>query len=181
MLFTLFSPEKGLAVLHKRGSKKNTSRFPDIFDEVNIFSEQAKASELRFISDFELISKPEKLAFIYENFEAACKLSKFIKKNIKYLENFEEVYSLFSSALNALNEGSNASLVLIKFFYLFAKKEGYPIKESFAKSLNSEHLETLSLVLKQSAKDCTVSRQKSLEILKFLEVWLFSETDFVKE
>lgn len=180
MLFFLFSKDKGLVALHKRVSSKKASALPDIFNEICAQTTKAKTGELLFLGEFEILKQYASLAKNYENFNAACELSKFIQKNIRYLDEFSQPYKTFEAALESLQTNANSSIIKIKFLYLFAKMEGFPIKEAFAKNLNSSTFAILSQILSTPALECNFNKQQVSKILENLEIWIYNNTDIVR-
>ena len=173
--YRLYSPDHGLVTLMKRASAKKTSMLPDVFDEISAVC-RAGSRNVWFVSEFERLSSRISLAADYERFSAAAEISKIVAANSTYLENHNTLYAHTLSAIDSLASGGLAHIVEFKFLYLFARSEGYPVKESFLAGLNAEDLERTVEILK-GPSDSVSSEPEAQRLLRVLKHWISAFTD----
>ena len=177
LLYKLLSPEDGLLTVYKRASAKKTSQLPDFFDEISADASKAKNGDMLFLNEFEIQKRRTGIARNYDSFCVASDITKLLLHNSRYLEHFDSVYAALSGALDALDAGACADAVKIKFLYVFVRDEGYPVKESFARSLNDEDYALLVKILKTPSLECRIEENESARLLMHLERWMYSSTD----
>ena len=177
ILYRVFSPEAGLLALYKRVSSKTASALPDIFDAISARVSKASGGDLMFVEEFEILGRRTGLAADYAAFCAACDIARIVAKNTRYLEEFARLHSALEGALDALEAGACADVVKVKFLYVFARDEGYPVKESFARSLDGGDLKLLSRLLSAPSSECGADSDGAARLLFALERWLYSSTD----
>lgn len=176
VLFRIFSAESGLAVLHKRVSQKKTAQLPDLFDVISAEAERSKTGGVLFLKDFERIASHARIAENYEAFECAAQIAKCALKNCVYLESFEKMHETLLAAFGAIAAGAAPVCVRLKFLYVFARGEGYPVKEDFAANLSAAEFEILKKILKTPAAELgEVGGAGAL--LENMEKWIGANTD----
>lgn len=177
VIFKIFSREDGIVFVYKRISKKKTADLADYFDEVSIQTQKAKMGDMLFASEFEVLKSRIELAKDYEAFECASKLAIYCIKNSAYLENFEYLYDNLIAALNALMLGANKTACELKFMYLFARNEGYAIKENFFINLDLSEQKIFREILLTASKDLKLPESQTLPILNKMLLWISENTD----
>ena len=179
VLFKVFSKAEGIVALYKRVSQKKAASLPDYFDEVHFDVQRAKNGNMLFASEYEILVRRTELAKRYEAYECAAKLALCCARNGAYLENFERLYKCFEAALNALISGADPAVCELKFMYLFARDEGYAIKEDFFANLDAEGRNLFKQILLSPAKDSDAFASGSRLLLVEMLTWISLNTDIL--
>lgn len=179
VLFKIFSKSEGIVALYKRVSQKRAASLPDYFDEVCFEVQKAKSGNMLFASECEILARRTELAKNYEAYECAAKLALCCANNGLYLENFERLYNNFEAALNALICGADAAVCELKFMYLFARDEGYAIKEDFFANLDPEGRSLFRQILLSPAKDSCAFASGARVLLGEMLTWISTNTDIL--
>ncbi len=183
LLFRIFSPKRGLIAAMRKVSATKTSVLPDLFDQCSFelapFGSDENA-DLFALKDFSVAERMEGIPKDYACFSAAARICLWVEKNGRYSENPKDFYRVIVGALEALNTGANADLVLLKFLYVFCRDEGYAVKEDFFPSLGSGDADILRLALKTPSKDLGSLKESDFaRLLKRLEIWTAANTDIL--
>ena len=176
-MFRIFSAESGLCVLHKRVSQKKTAQLPDFLDVVAAEAERSKTGGMFFLKDFEILASHPRVAESYEAFSDAAEIAKCALKNSAYLESFGGMYERLRAAFAAINSGADSACVRIKFMYVFARDEGYPIKEDFAAGLGAEEFSALKKILSTPAAELGADIPGKNPLLEKMLFWIAAQTD----
>lgn len=179
VLFHILSKKDGLISCVKRVSSKKSSILPDLFDEVFLILDEMKSSDLKIVREFDILKNRIGLASRYESFIGMSEMAMFIFDNAKYLESCEKVYDLFEASLDSALLGASCVVLKIKFFYVLAKHEGYPVKESFATAISSESRVLLQSILSTPSLYCNSDDGESIILLNSLIGWMRDYTDFL--
>lgn len=179
IVFKIFSKSEGIVAVYKRISQKKASFLPDYFDEVCFAVKQGREGSMLFGSDCEILARRTELAKNYSSYECASKLALCCVKNGSYLENFEALYHTFEAALRALAEGADYIACEIKFMYVFARNEGYAIREDFFANLDLKERELFKSVLLTPAKELNIDADECAKLLKKMNFWIAENTDII--
>ena len=177
---TAFAHDLGLMRMMKKCSAKKTSSLPDLFDDIAIAGEMQSPTSLKFARDFDIIKRRNDIATNYDSFEQACKISLSVVKNGAHIENSARLSTQLRSALDAIANGASAEIVRLKFMYLLAKNEGYPVKEDFYARLSQPQKELFSLLIKLPALELKDYATRTSPILESYLNWLYSNTDIIE-
>ena len=74
-------------------------------------------------------------------------------------EQGEANYRLVLRALDSLSDGAPPFAVMLKALYLFAREEGYPVLEDWARNLRPEQAEKVAAILNTPLADMTVAKE----------------------
>ena len=177
---TAFAHDVGLMRMMKKCSVKKTSSLPDLFDDIAISGEMQSPTSLKFARDFDIIKRRNDIATNYNSFEHACKISLSIVKNGAHIEDCAKLSTQLRSALDAIANGASAEIVRLKFMYLLAKNEGYPVKEDFYARLPQPQKELFSLLIKLPALELKDYATRTEPVLESYLNWLYSNTDIIE-
>ena len=177
ILFKVFSKVDGIVALYKRVSQKKAASLPDYFDEVCFEVQKAKSGNMLFASEYDILVRRTELAKRYEAYECAAKLALCCARNGAYLENFEPLYESFEAALNALISGADAAVCELKFMYLFARNEGYAIREDFFANLDNESRGIFKQILLSPSKALDLPASDARGLLDAMLAWIAENTD----
>ena len=176
----VFSSVQGLQpALLRKARKKGSPSLPDLFDEVELALQVTKTSGIPFIKEHRVLNKRTELSSSHTRFSAASGIAKFYLENGGHLLEPEKFAFLLDSCLHALINGGEPMVVRFKMLYVFAKAEGYPVRQSWLVGLSNKELDFAQRVLFQRVSEQSPEIEKMESSLNSLENWLESETELV--
>lgn len=175
----LFCPECGVIDAMKRVSQKKSTPIPDIFDEISVELEHAKSGALKFLKSFEVIKKRRGIARSYENLTHASAIAECVLRNARNMENCEKISALLKNSLDAIDILNAPAAARLKFMYVFARDEGYPIIEDFFSSLNGEEKQNFAFIIKTAIKQLETFDSVAENYIAPLESWIRINTDIL--
>ena len=96
-----------------------------------------------------------------------------------HAETFDGAYKLFLQGLESWLSGKRPDVVLFKCLYLFAKAEGYPVKEQWLQSLDDAGRGEAEMVLHHPVSEQTTNIARVDILLQSLKNWLAAHTDIL--
>ena len=178
--YQIFSVDHGLLLCLKRISSKKTPKvLPDLFDRAELDLEKPQSGSAWFLNDYRVIKRHNGIARNYKTLLCASEFASALLKNLVHAETFEGLYRLTEVAMQSWEEGLNPTVVLFKSFYLFAREEGYPVKEDWWRNLPPASREQAALILNKKTENLKI-REEALEcLLEDLKRWLTHSTDIL--
>ena len=165
--------------LLRKAHKKKLFSPPDLFDDVEVMLKAASGRGLPFVQEYVVHSKRRQLGTNFEKFEAAGILSRFYLANGEHLLDCSVFYKILRSALSALVDEMDPSTVLFKALFIFASKEGLPVKEAWLQSqTETMRKQVIELVERPLAKSPHLAIYSS-EWLYSLKNWLRAESELI--
>lgn len=165
--------------LLRKANKKKLFSPPDLFDDLEVILKPASAGGLPFVKEYIVHSKRRQLGTNFEKFEAAGLLSRFYLANGEHLLDSSVFYKILRSALSALVDEMDPSTVLFKALFVFASKEGLPVKEAWLQSQKQTiRKQVIELVERPVAKSPHLAVYSS-EWLSSLRNWLRAESELI--
>jgi hypothetical protein len=135
--FVLFSADHGnltaLQRVPRRASASHVS--PDLFDEVSAFLESSNQGRTWFVKEVRVTARREGIGRSYDALRFASALAAVIGRNQVHEESRPGVAALLRAAFDAFAAAGRPDVVHLKSLYLFARDEGYPVKEEWVPSL----------------------------------------------
>ncbi len=180
LYISAFSDTLGLFAIMKRASSKGTSRLPDIFDDITGNATSKTSDSVKFLGEFEILESRRGIALNYDAFSQASAICKCLLRNGRHLENSAEISQILRRALDTIAKGAPAKIARLKFMYLLAKNEGYPVKEDFYASLSNERANLFANIIKTPTNQCVDFADKSEEILDIFLKWIYARTDILE-
>lgn len=149
---TVFSPTHGTLLALQRLSKKSsatTSASPplDLFDEAALRLESSNQGQTWFIKESQLLARPTDIGRSYDALRHASALASLVARNPVAEESRLAVAALLRQAFAALATTPRPDFVWFKSLYLFARDEGYPIKEHWFPTLVAADREAVAALL----------------------------------
>jgi len=180
---TAFSDTLGALLFIKKISSQKTSQQPDLFDDISGTADapqSAEGSTLRFLRDFEITRRRAGIAKSYDALEQASMLAQCAAKNGRHVENCAKLSARLRRALDAMDAGAPPHVVSLKFMYLFARDEGYPIIEDFFNGLSEPKRALFSALVKTPAGECAELSTRAVDMLEEMCRWIYAETDIIE-
>ena len=128
--YHLLSEDRGMLIgMVRRSSKLNVKLQIDLFDEGEFRIELKPGSHSGFIKDVHISRKRTAIARNYKSFEATSKFAKLLLSNPIHEENLPAITETLLKGLDAWESEANPLATYLKCLYLYARQEGYPVKE----------------------------------------------------
>lgn len=170
---TVLSPGAGLvSFLHRRSRKSGPTGSLDLFDRIAATLERRDSGGLPFSREVRILRRRSGLGEHYEGLREACRFARLLIANPVHDDSREAVGNLLEQALDAWERGDHAAIVAVKCLYVFARTEGYPVREDWRRRLSPENRSTATHVLNQSPRDVDQEPRKVESIRRDLELYL---------
>lgn len=163
LLLTLLAPEHGLLHAFKRTSSRGRQPLPDLFDEVSLILNKAGGSNFWFVSEYLVKRRRPQIGAHYQAFLYACRYALLLSHHVFEAEEGSLWTEQLHQALDAFEGGIRPEAAYFKSLYLFALRQGIPVKEEWIASLGRERSTGVMAVLraplpKQSVPAATIER-----------------------
>ena len=179
--YVLFSGEHGnLTALHRVSARAGSKRpLPDLFDEVSAVLETSNQGRTWFFREARIDVRREAIGRSYDALRFACALAAVIGRNPVHEESREGVARLLRTALDAFGTAARPDIVHLKSLFVFARDEGYPVRQEWLPSLAPGDRDAASALLGRplAAGDCAAPVVARLR--RSLEAYLASSTDII--
>jgi hypothetical protein len=175
----LFSGEHGNLLALQRVSKKASASHvaTDLFDEVEAFLESSNQGRTWFVKELRVLRRRSGIGRSYDALRFASALVGVVGRNNVHEESRPGVAKLLGTALDALNEGARPDAVHLKGLYLFARDEGYPVKQEWLPSLGDGDRVTAASVLNRRLGEQDADPEAVARVRQSLEDYLRRNTE----
>jgi len=154
------------------------SRLPDFLDEVEcLLSPPKGGGGLSFVREFKVLSSARELAKNAQSFLAASQLARFYLDNGAHLLDPVPHFRLLKKGIDAIPHAGNPSVVLLKVYFEFSRKEGLPVRESWLRSLSEEDRAQTEALLSRPVRELTLPADELMGLLTSLKTWMNAETE----
>ncbi len=178
--YQIFSGEHGLLLCLKRVSQKKTDKVqPDLFDRAQLDLEKPQTGYAWFVRDYEIIKRHTGIARNYNSLLCASEFASTLLKNLTHTETFAGLFHLTGVVFQSWEKGLNPELVLLKSLYLFAREEGYPVKQDWWQNLPPSEREEATRLLNNKIETLNIDDEKLQSILQNFKKWLPQGTDIL--
>ena len=180
--YTLCTPQHGkLICLQRDSSKKKGQVLPDLFD-IGVFEiEVPIQGKATFIREYFLQHRLSSIGSSYERLKAAARFATIIGNNLQHIELLPNIYSLCCKTLLAFASAPYPAAALLKGLYVFARDEGYPVKEDWYPQLPYKLQSIAASILNTPLAELALDPGSMGHILEHLINWLHTHTDIVVE
>lgn len=172
-----FSAKNSIVAVVKRISAKKTSALPDVFDDIDASLNPSDSGGLKFLGEFEIARRRAGIAARYESFEDAAAIVNLVRHNGRHIEDCAKLSARLRRSLDAIDAGLPSAVVRIKFLYLLARDEGYPVREDFFEKLSDIEKKLFVLIVKTPSAELSDFKAHSRGMLEKLERWTAEFTD----
>lgn len=175
----LFSAEHGVLQAQQRIAKKNSATSPalDLFDEASLLLESSNQGRTWFVKEAVLNTRHADIGRSYETLRFACALGALIARNTVHEESRRAVATLLRSALAAFATGVRPDIVWFKSLYVFARDEGYPLKQQWFPTLPAVDRTVVAALLNQPLAAQTAEPTLVVKLTRRLEDYLRGHTE----
>jgi hypothetical protein len=115
----------------------------------------------------------------YDSLRFASALASVIKRNPVHEESRASVGRLLRTAFEAFGASRRPDVVYLKSIYLFARDEGYPVKQEWLPSLSASDRETAAAILGRKVDEQSIDADGVARIRKSLEDYLGASTEII--
>lgn len=172
----LFSAGIGLIHAWLRVSRKRTpaTPAPDLFDRLDVVLETKNEGRTWFVKEHVVTRRYTGIGRNYASLRYASRFAALILKNPLHHDAWLPLFESLDHALEAWEHDRHPEIVYFKTLYLYAKGEGFPVREDWWARLPRARQSETELRLhrplaEQSAPDATGNTKKLIESL---ESWL---------
>jgi hypothetical protein len=177
--FGLFSADHGNLLVIQRVPRRVSSAHvaPDLFDTVSAILESSNQGRTWFVREIRIVARRAAIGRSYDALRFASALVAVIGRNPVHEESRPNVEQLLRTALDAFGEAERPDIVHLKSLYLFARDEGYPVKQDWLPSLPAADRAIATAVLNRrlSEQDCAAADVARLR--RSLEGYLGARTE----
>lgn len=178
----LLTTSSGIFLCLKRIPKKALiSSRPDIFDQALIKLETSQLGTMRFVKEYRISKRRERIGHYYKSLSSASYLSKLLINNAAHLPESKTLFNLTARSFDAFAAGKVPEIVLLKSLYLILTNEGFPVRESWFPSIPSNLNSLAKSLLKQRAPMQIKADEKNhcQGICDHLILWMRLHTDLI--
>ncbi|MEM9226899.1 MAG: hypothetical protein AAGA45_02935 [Verrucomicrobiota bacterium] len=169
---SLLEPESGRREAFFRQAKSSKSSPPDSFDVADFQLEPAKGGGSWFVRDFRLVHRHRGLSRSYAVLQLAAQWTLFLTRNAEHCQEPATVYELAVRTLSGMETTEQADAALLKGYYLFARQEGWPVKEAWLSSLPRETQADAIHMLNTPLEELAISPKQAARLHQSLKNWL---------
>ena len=174
----IFSGTEGLqAVLFRKDRKNRANDAPDLFDEIELSLTPARSTGLPFVRECRVIAQRRELAHDHKRFQVASDLARLFLENGQHLLEPKPFADLLNFALLALCKGGNPQVIYFKALFVFAQREGLPVKESWLSGLTKDEQTHVRSILRQPVESQEKELSSLCMLMDSLRAWLNAETE----
>jgi hypothetical protein len=177
----LFSAEHGnLMALQRVPRKPSPSHVsPDLFDEISAMLESSNQGRTWFVKEVRINTRRSAIGGSYDALRFASALVSVISRNPVHEESRENVARLLRGALDAFCGAVRPDVVHLKSLYVFARDEGYPVKQEWLPSLPADDRAVAAGALGRRLGEQDSSPEEVARIRRSLEDYLGASTEIV--
>jgi len=177
----LFSAEHGNLLALQRIPKKPSATHvtPDLFDEISVSLDSSNQGRTWFIREARIVTRRASIGRSYDSLRFASALASVIRRNPVHEESRAGVGRLLRTAFDAFGSAARPDVVYLKSLYLFARDEGYPVKEEWLPSLPAADRAAATQALGRRLGEQESAGADVERIRRSLEDYLGSHTEII--
>lgn len=173
-LLTFLSPTHGILLAFKRrATSRGRQPIPDLFDEVSLTLEKGReGGDLWFVTEYVVRSRRSGLGANYESLYYACRFGVLLSRHLFPPEEGPLWYEQLRQALDAWQTGLRPEAAYFKSIYLFARRQGIPVKEDWLNSLEASDADRVREILRRPLAGQTVPAATVKRLVTAFESYL---------
>ncbi len=178
------TPENGIISALQRipgGKTRTPTPTADLFDTVNFDLRPPKTGStgLYFVHTFELLRRRSKIGQQYSTLCLAVDYANLLIKNATHLEEHRSLFLRSGQVFDAFSSQVRPDVTFFKSLFLFAREEGFPVKEDWFASLNAEDTDAVTHTLNRPLTQTALSPDEIYRLTQNLKYWLQHHTDIL--
>ncbi len=175
---TLLSPEAGVVHFLQRISRRSLSSSPiDLFDRISATLERRTPSGTWFAREVRVTARHPGLGRRYPALREACAFARILSTNPVHEDSRKSVFKLLRHGLQAWEQGEREDVVAFKCLYVFARDEGYAVKEGWWPQLPEQDRIRAASLVNLPIQDQQTDPEQVASIRRSLEHYLVHFTD----
>ena len=180
-LLVFFLREYGLqmTLCRKRSKASATVNEPDLFESGEVDIEKKGDSKPGFLKEFIPHNRYPGIARKYHVLEDACRLARYYEKNLVHMEFYDSAWELLHTALESFSEKRQSGVILLKSLFVFAKLEGYPVRDNWLRQLSPQTRKQIANLIQAPVDTLDVDTSQVSAWMKSLEQFLTHHTDIL--
>ena len=143
----LFTADAGPLVAWLRVRRRNASPFPDLFDRIDAVLETRNEGRTWFVSEYAITRRFTGIGNGYQTLLYASRFTALILKNPLHNDAWLPLFERLEQGFESWASGAPPDIVYLKMLYLFAREEGFPVREDWWKGLPTSHRDAADLRL----------------------------------
>ena len=178
---TAFSAEHGPLLVLQRVSKKSAggTLSLDLFDEASLALESRNQGQTWFLKESRLITRYTAIGRSYETLRLASALAALVARNPVPAESRRGVTALLRQAFTSFAASARPDLVWFKSLYLFARDEGYPVKEQWFPTLPVDDRTAVAHLLNRPLGEQEDTTENVARLTELLASYLRGHTEIL--
>ncbi len=168
----VFSPETGIIHFLQRQSQKVANTTLDLFDRISAELERRDGSATRFSREIQILRRLPGLGRNYESLRESCQFARILMDNPVHDESWQATHDLLEGALKAWERGDRADIVALKSLFVFARGEGYAVREDWWQHLPDQERRQAAHLLNQATRDIEISPDQVAPIRRSLDHYI---------
>jgi len=179
--FGLFSAEHGNLLVLQRVPKRPSATHvaPDLFDEVSAILESSSQGRTWFVREVRIARRRAEIGRSYDALRFASALASVIGRNNVHEDSRASVALLLRTSFDAFAAQERPDVVHLKSLYLFARDEGYPVKQEWLPSLPAADRKVATAALGRRLAEQDSGEADIARIRRSLENYLRGHTDII--
>lgn len=189
--FTAFAEEHGIVVLQQRLPKTRPSPAArtaggpmafaplDLFDEASLLLESSNQGRTWFVREARLLTRPVGIGRCYAALEHASGLARLVARNAVPEEGRATVAHLLRTTFAAFASGVRPDVTHFKGLYLFAREEGYPLRQHWFVELSGIDQAKVAALLSQPLAEQSATPEEVDRLRHRLEDYLRHHTEIL--
>jgi len=178
---TVFSGDHGNLTIMQRLPKKSGGALAplDLFDEAALLLESSNQGQTWFVKEARLLHRATGIGQSYDNLKHASAFTATLARNHVPEESREPVMQLLRQVLASFAETKRPDITHFKALYLFARDEGYPIRQHWFPTLPSADRELARTLLNQPVNGQTAPAEDVSRLQQRLAEYLRGHTEIL--
>jgi hypothetical protein len=179
--FGLFSAEHGNLLALQRIPRKPSAKHvtPDLFDEISVSLESSNQGRTWFFREARIVTRRASIGRSYDALRFASALADVIRRNNVHEESRANVGRLLRTAFDAFGASGRPDVTFLKSLFLFARDEGYPVKQEWLPSLPAADRAVAVAALGRKLDEQETSVEGVERIRRSLEAYLGANTEII--
>ena len=180
-LLVFFLRENGLQMILTRRRTKTSIAVndPDLFESGEVNIEKKGDNKPGFLKEFIPQSRYPGIAKKYRSLEAASRLTRFYEKNLVHMEFYDAAWELLHTALESFSQKEQSGVILLKSLFVFAKLEGYPVKDDWLERFPESTKCKLWQLIRSPVDSVDVDPSNVTNWITALEQYFIQHTDLL--
>lgn len=178
---TVFSAEHGNLLIMQRLPKKAGGALAplDLFDEAALLLDSSNQGQTWFVKEARLLHRATGIGQSYDTLRHASTFTATLARNQVPEESREPVMQLLRQVLASFADTQRADVTHFKALYLFARDEGYPIRQHWFPTLPSADRELARRLLNQPVNGQTAPAEEVARLHQRLAEYLRGHTEIL--